>query len=164
METRLDRLLLLFNTFGGSGLISKKMPGTVGSLVATVISYTLPHSVLLLFILSLLLFVTGTFTCQKYVLKHPENSDPGYIVIDEACAIFLGNAIILTHQPYKWYLYVLVFVFFRLFDMWKPYPINKIERYCSCRTEFMGLGIMLDDVLAIIPTMVCSWLIVQLIN
>ena len=164
MEAFVERFLLIFNTFGGSGLISKKMPGTVGSAIATIISYALPPSALLPFILSSLLFTLGTFTCQKYILNHPSNLDPGYIVIDEVCAIFLGNAMILTLLPYKWYLYIIIFIFFRLFDIWKPYPINEIEKYCKTKRILLGFGIMVDDILAILPTVLCSYSAVRLIS
>lgn len=164
METFVDRILLIVNTFGKSGLISKKMPGTVGSLVATIMSYVLPHSALFLFSLSLLLFILGTFTCQKYISKYPSNPDPGYIVIDEVCAIFLGNAIILVLLQYKWYLYIIIFILFRLFDIWKPYPINKIEKYCCTRKILLGFGIMVDDILAVLPTVLCAYTIIRLVS
>ena len=164
MEAFVKQFLLVFNTFGGSGLISKKMPGTVGSAIAATISYALPHSALLFFILSSLLFILGTFTCQKYILNHPSNLDPGYIVVDEVCAIFLGNATILMLLPYKWYLYIIIFIFFRLFDIWKPYPINAIEKYCKAKKILLGFGIMVDDILAILPTVLCSYSVVRLLS
>jgi phosphatidylglycerophosphatase A len=68
--------------------------------------------------------------------------DPGIVVIDEVA----GQLIALVFIPYflwqDWPLLVAGFLLFRLFDIWKPYPIRRLEALKS------GLGIMADDVLA----------------
>lgn len=161
MEKR--TLLLAITTFGSAGLLSKRMPGTVGSVVATVISYVIPNSTF--FTLAVILFIIGSWTCQFYVLRYaPYDKDPRYIVIDEVCAVFLNNAITVQIFSYKWYMYLLTFLFFRLFDIWKPYPINKIEKYCKMQNSLIGIGIMLDDILASIPTVICSCIVIWLLS
>ena len=103
----MNRKILLYTvTFFGSGLLSKKMPGTIGSIVATIISYLLPKYSILFYIISIILFIIGIITSQEYVKEHPDNKDPGFIVIDEACAVFLSNAILLNIFEYSYILYI----------------------------------------------------------
>ncbi|HZI18900.1 MAG TPA: phosphatidylglycerophosphatase A [Pyrinomonadaceae bacterium] len=66
--------------------------------------------------------------------------DPGIVVIDEVA----GQLITFLFVPRDAGLWALVagFFMFRLFDIWKPYPINRLEALES------GLGVMADDVLA----------------
>lgn len=66
--------------------------------------------------------------------------DPGVVVIDEVA----GQMIAFIFVPASASLWVMVtgFILFRIFDMWKPYPIRRLEALES------GLGIMGDDVLA----------------
>lgn len=124
-----NKLLLFTVTFCGTGLLSKRMPGTIGSLAATSLSYMIPKYSILFYTISILLFIIGTITSQYYVNNHPDNKDPGFIVIDEACAIFLSNAILLDIFEYSYTIFLLSFIFFRIFDILKPFPINKIDSY-----------------------------------
>jgi phosphatidylglycerophosphatase A len=66
--------------------------------------------------------------------------DPGAVVIDEVA----GQLITFLFVPRDAGLWALVagFFAFRLFDIWKPYPISRLESLES------GLGVMADDVLA----------------
>jgi phosphatidylglycerophosphatase A len=66
--------------------------------------------------------------------------DPGAVVIDEVA----GQLIAFAFVPFKSGAWVVIagFVLFRLFDIWKPYPVRRLEALES------GLGIMADDVLA----------------
>jgi phosphatidylglycerophosphatase A len=66
--------------------------------------------------------------------------DPGAVVIDEVA----GQLITFAFVPFKSGAWVVAvgFVLFRLFDIWKPYPVRRLEALES------GLGIMADDVLA----------------
>ena len=65
--------------------------------------------------------------------------DPGEIVIDEVAALWL----VLSVVPLDLLWYGAGFVLFRLFDIWKPWPIRHLER------QFHGgFGIMVDDVVA----------------
>jgi phosphatidylglycerophosphatase A len=62
------------------------------------------------------------------------------VVADEVA----GQLIAFVFVPFNagWWVIIAGFVSFRLFDMWKPYPIRRLEMLDS------GLGIMADDVLA----------------
>lgn len=66
--------------------------------------------------------------------------DPGAVVVDEVA----GQLITFLFVPFDAGMWAIVagFVAFRVFDIWKPYPIRRLESLES------GLGIMADDVLA----------------
>jgi phosphatidylglycerophosphatase A len=67
--------------------------------------------------------------------------DPSVVVLDEVA----GQMIALLSGPFwlhTWWSVISAFLLFRLFDIWKPYPIRRLEGLES------GLGIMADDVLA----------------
>ncbi len=70
-----------------------------------------------------------------------QRKDPQVVVIDEVA----GQMIALLSGPFwiqTWWSIITAFLLFRAFDIWKPYPIRKLEALQS------GLGIMADDVLA----------------
>jgi len=67
--------------------------------------------------------------------------DPGIVVVDEVAGQLIAFLFIPWDSPPVWVL-VAGFVLFRLFDIWKPYPIRRLESLEA------GLGIMADDVLA----------------
>lgn len=73
--------------------------------------------------------------------KAIQRKDPSIVVIDEVA----GQMVALLSGPFwlhTWWSILSAFLLFRLFDIWKPYPIRRLERLES------GLGIMADDVLA----------------
>ncbi|HYO63231.1 MAG TPA: phosphatidylglycerophosphatase A [Pyrinomonadaceae bacterium] len=67
--------------------------------------------------------------------------DPGVVVVDEVAGQLITFLFVPFHVGGAWTL-VTGFLAFRLFDIWKPYPIRRLESLES------GLGIMADDVLA----------------
>jgi phosphatidylglycerophosphatase A len=72
--------------------------------------------------------------------------DPGFVVIDEVA----GQLIALIAVRPDWRHAVLSLVLFRVFDIWKPWPIRKLEALPE------GTGIMLDDVAAGVLALVCA--------
>jgi phosphatidylglycerophosphatase A len=66
--------------------------------------------------------------------------DPGVVVVDEVAGQLITFLFVPAGAP--WWLIAAGFVTFRVFDIWKPYPIRRLEALES------GLGIMADDVLA----------------
>ena len=143
-------VLLAIVSFFWSGLISKKMPGTIGSIIATsILLVTKPtHEITIL--LAFCSFVIGSLACKCYIPAYESNRDPGYIVIDEVCGIFLGASII-EYFGYCSSLDLFInFVLFRIFDIFKPFPIRNIELYMKNKDKLFAIGIMLDDMLATI--------------
>jgi phosphatidylglycerophosphatase A len=65
--------------------------------------------------------------------------DPGFVVIDEIA----GQWLALVAVPLDWRFYLAAILLFRLFDIWKPFPVSWLDR-----TIKGGFGIMLDDIAA----------------
>jgi phosphatidylglycerophosphatase A len=122
----------------GSGLASKA-PGTFGTLVAIPLFWalqlaSLPVQLLLVFAT----FLLGIWACGL-TGRHLGVHDSGHIVWDEIAAFLL--VLVFTPSGRLWMPYA--FALFRLFDIWKPFPINWLDRCIKG-----GVGVMLDDVLA----------------
>lgn len=123
----------------GSGLFPKA-PGTAGSLLAIPLFLLVPTPGNIPFALTIiaLLFLFGVWCCDV-TGKALGVSDHGGIVWDEMVAMWL----ILTLMPHTALWITLSFALFRLFDIWKPFPI----RQCDARLKG-GFGVMFDDLLA----------------
>ncbi len=124
----------------GSGL-AKKAPGTFGTLVGLplfwlISVYTFPTQLVVITVL----FITGIYFCDK-TGQAIGVADHGAIVWDEIVAMMLVLAF--TQNQWQWWL--TAFLLFRLFDIWKPYPI----RQCDAKLK-NGFGVMFDDLLAAI--------------
>jgi len=131
-----------FLAFGfGSGL-SPYAPGTAGTLVAFPLYFLLAHLVsqTALIIILLLAFVAGVWFCDK-TGKALGVSDHGGIVWDEIIAFML----VLLFVPQTLFWFGAAFGLFRLFDIWKPFPIRYFDN-----TIKNGFGVMFDDLLAAI--------------
>jgi phosphatidylglycerophosphatase A len=79
--------------------------------------------------------------------------DHGAIVWDEIVAMML----MLTFVPVNWIWWLIAFCLFRLFDVWKPYPIRQFDAKLK-----NGFGVMFDDLLAaiygILSLMAIQWM------
>ncbi len=118
--------------------------------------YLLRTSSLVLIILVITLAGVWAATRTETVLRR---KDPGLVVVDEVAGQLL--AFVFVPASVKPWALVGGFILFRLFDIWKPYPVRRLEALES------GLGIMADDVLAgIYAAVVLSimWLVVTLFN
>lgn len=122
----------------GSGL-APIAPGTFGTLVA-VLLYLLFQSLDLLSysLLTAAICVVGIWICGKSSEMLGVH-DHGGIVWDE----FAGYFITMIAAPPGWIWIVVGFVLFRLFDIFKPWPIKWADEHVDG-----GLGIMLDDIIA----------------
>lgn len=130
---------ILFLAFGfGSGL-TKKMPGTMGTVAAIPVYLLLMQANSWLYgILTVLVCVTGIWICQNAADQLGEH-DFGGIVWDEIAGFLITMCLV----PFTWTAVLVGFILFRFFDILKPWPIKWIDQKVSG-----GLGIMLDDVLA----------------
>lgn len=122
-------------TLFGAGL-SKKAPGTVGSIVAmpVVFLFSLFSDVPYL-ISTFLVIIIGIIASEAYG-KGEDNQE---IVIDEFAGIMVTFFLI----PHHWFLWILGFLLFRFFDILKPFPISYLDKNVKG-----GIGVMADDILA----------------
>lgn len=135
-----NKLAWVFATWFGCGL-SPFAPGTVGSLAAIVIAWPLSRAGFgrLQFLAICLVLLYPAIRAAGIVENQTGRKDPGIVVIDEV----LGQWLTLTGATrFDWLTFVIAFALFRLFDIWKPPPIRRIERLPG------GAGIILDDLLA----------------
>ena len=88
------------------------------------------------FAISIVLFIIGV--PASTIVERFEGKDSGKIVIDEIS----GQLLTLVFIPFTGVNIILGFILFRIFDIWKPYPINVSQRLPK------GWGVMIDDVLA----------------
>jgi phosphatidylglycerophosphatase A len=129
----------------GAGLLPKA-PGTWGTLVALPIAWaTLQHSFMVSAAGCLVALLIGPWVCGL-AGKNLGVSDHGGIVWDEIVAMW-GVLLVTPLHPVWW---VAAFALFRLFDIWKPFPVGWADR-----TVKGGLGVMLDDVLAAAWAVLC---------
>jgi len=143
MSNKLDARQLLnpvnFLALGfGSGLMPRG-PGTAGTVVAIPV-YLLLAPLPLVWYLGLVaaLFVVGIPICGYTARRMGVHDHPG-IVWDE----IVGYLVTMTLAPPGWQWLLAGFVLFRLFDIFKPWPIRLLDRNVGG-----GFGIMVDDLLA----------------
>tara|TARA_Y100000590_G_scaffold157990_1_gene181438 strand:+ start:783 stop:1268 length:486 start_codon:yes stop_codon:yes gene_type:complete len=138
---------LFFLTFCMLGKI-KHAPGTFASLATCCLFLFLINitSIVFIFFTTLIIFLYS-FAAINYSFNEFNSDDPQEIVIDEV----VGQMLTLLALPIYETLYPLptiyycisAFLLFRLFDVWKPFPINYIDENIQG-----AMGIMLDDILA----------------
>jgi len=115
-------------------------PGTFGSILGFLFCVFIHMSWMFLFILSII---------SIFLIKQHKEKDPSWIVIDEVLGIMLCLLLIQTFGPYWNFLSLsLAFAFFRLFDIWKPFPIRPIDQYFLSHKATVPLAVILDDLLA----------------
>ena len=112
-------------------------PGTAATAVGVIIAYYLGNNAVVYTLLLLVLLSLGIIA-SGLLEKQLNEKDPGIVVIDEV----VGVMIALWGLPLMWSVMIIGFFLFRAFDMFKIYPINRLE------SQPGGWGIMLDDCLA----------------
>ena len=132
----------LFLTLFYSGL-SPKAPGTVGSFVALILGLVLLNylSMTTFFLLTLLISVIAVKQINIYE-KEIGTHDSKEIVIDELSGMWITLSIAAV-EPNNYLLALIAFIFFRIFDIWKPSIIGKIDEKVKG-----GWGVMGDDMVA----------------
>ena len=133
----------------GAGFL-RPAPGTWGSLVAVIAAFPL-HQIGGPYALgaAALLFYFAGVEAVKAETAGAEDHDPSWIVIDEVVGQWIAlvpvsAGAIVAGVPLLalWPGLVAAFVFFRLFDIWKPWLVGRADR----RND--ATGVMLDDVWA----------------
>jgi phosphatidylglycerophosphatase A len=144
-----NRCIVFCGVGFGSGL-APKAPGTFGSAFALLFvpiwfAIGFFNSILAIAVMSLI----GIFICG-HTAKVMGVHDDGRIVWDE----FAGQSITFLPLIYfgqiSWLWVFIAFALFRLFDVWKPWPIRVIDRQVGG-----GFGIMFDDIIAGLWAAIC---------
>lgn len=142
----------IVGTWFGAGLM-KPGPGTYGSVAAALLWYGAAHLLhpgfVALAVGTAVSAVVATLIgipASTIVAREAGREDPGFVVVDEVA----GQWIALIALRPDWQHAALALLLFRLFDIWKPWPIRKLEALPE------GTGIMLDDVAAGVLALVCG--------
>lgn len=123
--------------------------GTVGSLATMpfiiVIAYF--YGFIGLLIASILLLLVALFSVSGALLGS-KKKDPSFIIIDEAVGQFvtfltIGEALKGNFSIKIIFIYIMGFALFRLFDIWKPYPVSYFDEKVQG-----SVGVVFDDVIA----------------
>ncbi|GEA66483.1 phosphatidylglycerophosphatase A [Acinetobacter pittii] len=151
-----NRCIVFCGVGFGSGL-APKAPGTFGSAFALLfVPIWLSLGFNLSLIAILIMSLVGIYICGQ-TAKVIDVHDDGRIVWDE----FAGQSItflpLLYLQQMNWMWVIGGFILFRIFDVWKPWPIRVIDRQVHG-----GFGIMLDDIIAGVWAALCTLIIIHL--
>ena len=130
---------LYFVAFGfGSGAMPFA-PGTFGTLMAIPFYLLLRPLPLALYLFCIILFIVASIWISDRASQAIHIHDHPGMCIDE----FAGFFVTMINAPHGWQWIVLGFVLFRLFDIWKPWPIHIIDEKVHG-----GFGMVLDDIVA----------------
>jgi len=138
----------LFLTFFYSGLLPKA-PGTWGTLAGLIVAWFIVQYLGFetLFLATILITLVSFREIDLYEKEVGEH-DSKEIVIDEVAGIWLSICITAATTPIY---FALNFIFFRIFDIWKPSIIGRIDKEAKG-----GYGVMGDDLLAGVFGAICS--------
>ena len=141
----------------------KKWPGTFGSLVSLVVLFPVINNNIfpkeMIVGIFILIFILSIFFINYYS-KSTSTHDSGIIVIDEFLGIFfiyLFYDIIFIYNNLLTLL--LIFLLFRFFDILKIFPANYIDKNIQ-----NSLGVILDDIVASIYTVIIIFILIQFIT
>ncbi len=136
-----------FLAFGFGAGLAPKAPGTFGSAVGLVAAWWLLE-LPLMWRVAIVVGVIGSsiWICGESARRLGRHDDQR-IVLDEIAGVLLTSLAVADKSVF---LFALVFVFFRIFDIWKPWPIRDVDHSLKG-----GLGIMLDDLIAALYAAAC---------
>ena len=112
-------------------------PGTFGSLAGVLLWWLLPQSAAIQGVVIAALFMVGAWS-GAIAEAHFGRRDPGQVVIDEVMGMFIT----LFLNPVGWLGAIVAFVLFRIADLIKPFPADRLEGLPG------GIGVMADDAMA----------------
>jgi len=159
----MKKINLLVSTFFGCGYLTR-IPGTITSGLTTFFIYIiyeiLKYTDLRLSIIFFSILFVYSFYAVKNVENDFENKDPRQIVIDEVLGQSIPLIFLLFLNKYDQInisieiFYFLSFIFFRFFDILKPFPISYFDK--NYKNYF---GIIMDDIMAGLYTIILIYLI-----
>ena len=149
-------------TLGGIGMVPIA-PGTFGSVVAWLIFVYLSHfiSLINMIILTISFCFLSIWICNQ-ASKNLENKDHKSIVIDELVGMWIAllPVLFLANSQFERTVYALAaLIFFRLFDILKPFPISYFDKNYK-----NGFGIVIDDVISGLIAIIPSYIILILLS
>lgn len=140
----MNKIAKIYVTLFGIGFVPIS-PGTLGSIISIIFFYIIYdyltiYATLFIFIITFIISIKFISIYMDYIKKE----DPSEIVIDE----FLGVNFILIFYDYfqfasKSIMFIIIFLLFRFFDIFKFYPANLIDKKLK-----NSLGVILDDIVA----------------
>ncbi len=133
-----QKLALVLATGFGTGYCPGA-PGTAGAALGLVVGWLLGYLSPALSLFMILFLVMVGIWAGGVTEKTLGQKDPAIIVIDEIA----GMTISVWHVDTGWTAFIVLFFLFRLFDIWKPFPVKNMEDMFPG-----GAGIMMDDVMA----------------
>lgn len=140
MATR-SSLATLISTWFGCGN-APAAPGTVGSAAAIGIAIVAEHYAawkpLWFAALAMAVSAPGIWAAGE-TARERKLKDPGFVVVDEVVGQWLALS---GARLLNWKTFLAAFVLFRLFDIWKPFPVRQLESLPG------GVGIVADDLMA----------------
>ncbi len=148
---------IFFLSFGWSGFLPKA-PGTWGTLFTMPFLYALglTNSPFFLFLPFIIILTVGSCFIADSVQRDLGTHDPGWIVIDEVIGVFITWLFLPTaYLPHL----VLIFILFRLFDIYKIWPATYFDKKMT-----HGAGTILDDVISGIYAGIALRVILYLYN
>lgn len=135
--TRTPHLVSLAVATGLGAGYAPIAPGTAGSACGLLIWAVLPAAAGVQALVLATMFAAGVWSAGA-AERHFGGTDPGPVVVDEV----LGMLVTLFLNPVGWAGALVAFLLFRIFDIVKPYPADRLERLPG------GLGVMADDLMA----------------
>jgi len=149
----LERFAHCIATGFGAGMAAKA-PGTWGTLVGIPFVVVLqPLSVWAYWFAAVLITLLGVWACGIRGRELGDSDHPS-LVWDEVA----GYVVTMGFAPLGWIWIAVGFGLFRLFDIWKPWPIHVVDRKVK-----NGWGTMVDDLLAGVYAGVCLFVIAKLV-
>ena len=127
----------LLATWFGIGKL-RPAPGTCGSAVAAAMWYFLESAHAYIYIILPIFILFSWLICFKASMDC-DSDDHQSIVIDEVAGMLLALSFV-SHDILN---YIYAFLLFRLFDIWKPWPISWVDKNIKG-----GIGVLLDDLIA----------------
>jgi len=136
-----------FLAFGFGAGLAPYAPGTFGSVVGAVAAWWLLDLPLIARVAVVIAVIAlGVWICGESARRLGKHDDQR-IVLDEIAGVLLTSLVVANKTLFA---LTLVFVFFRFFDIWKPWPIRDVDHSLPG-----GLGIMLDDLIAALYAAAC---------
>lgn len=149
----LQRLQLALITGLGVGY-SPVAPGTCGTALGMLVAWGLAPLATWLYVVTTVAAIALSCWLAERGRVHFGVDDPSHVVIDEVVAMLL----VMAGHPWKWWVVLTAFAAFRLFDIWKPWPVRNAEHLPG------GLGIVADDLVAAGYAWLVVWLVRRVVE